>query len=232
MSRTPKKRFARHVRAGPAGAHSRIMTQLPDPRITVLSAAARRLLPPSDDVAAALCALTDADLLRLRALARLRARALPPGGVGWPDLLQEAVLRALDGSRRWPPGVPLIAFMGGIMRSLCADHWRQCRREGTALSAAAGLMANTLEEVAESTPDHSPGSDPERSYASTQALASLDRLFADDSVALRVLAGLADDLPAAEIRLHYGLSEVEYDTARRRIRRTLLRHGLAWSCGR
>ena len=207
------------------------MTQLPHPHSAEHSGAARGLLPPSGDVAAALGSLTDADLLRLRAVARLRARALPPGGAGWPDLLQEAVLRALDGSRRWPPGVPLIAFMGGIMRSLCTEHWRRYRREGTAFPAAAG-MANSWESAAESMPDPAPGSDPERSYASTQALASLDRLFANDPVALRVLAGLADDLSAAEIRLHYGLSEVEYDTARRRIRRSLLRHGLAWSCGR
>ncbi len=191
------------------------MTQLTDPRHAA-PADATGPLPPSGDVAAALCTLTDADLLRLRAVARLRARALPPGSVGWPDLLQESVLRALDGSRSWPAGVALIAFLGGIMRSLCTEHWRRYRWEG----------------IADCVPDSSPGSDPERSYASVQALAALDRLFADDPVALRVLAGLADDLSAAEIRLHYGLSEVEYDTARRRMRRTLLRHGLAWSCGR
>ena len=191
------------------------MTQLFDPRRTAPPGAAGPL-PPSGDVAAALCALTDADLLRLRAVARLRARNLPSGSVGWPDLLQESVLRALDGSRRWPPEVPLLAFLGGIMRSLCTEHWRRYRREG----------------IVDRMADPSPGSDPERSYASAQALAALDRLFADDPVALRVLAGLTDDLSAAEIRLHYGLSEVEYDTARRRMRRTLLRHGLAWSSGR
>ena len=43
--------------------------------------------------------------LRLRAIARLRARSLP-GGVSWSDLLHEAVVRALAGVRPWPPGVP------------------------------------------------------------------------------------------------------------------------------
>lgn len=209
------------------------MTHPPDPLSAAPPSTAAGPLPPSGDVAAALCVLTDADLLRLRAVARLRARALPPaGGTGWPDLLQEAVLRALDGSRRWPPGVPLMVFLGGVMRSLCAEHWRRYRREGKELSAVAGAAANAWQGTVARVPDHSPGSDPEQSYASAQALAALDRLFADDAVALRVLAGLADGLTAAEIRHLYDLGEMEYDTIRRRMRRALLRHGLAWSCGR
>jgi RNA polymerase sigma-70 factor (ECF subfamily) len=69
------------------------------------------------------------DLLRLRAIARLRARSLPDG-TSWSDLLHEAVLRALAGARRWPPGVSLLAFLAGIMRSLCDEQWRHHRRQG------------------------------------------------------------------------------------------------------
>jgi hypothetical protein len=47
--------------------------------------------------------------------------------------------------------------------------------------------------------------------------------------ALRVITGLISGMAAEEIRRHYDLTAVEYDTTRRRIRRTLLRHGLAWS---
>lgn len=177
------------------------------------------LLPPSD-VAAALAALSDDDLLRLRALARLRARGLP-GGVAWSDLLHEAVLRALEGTRRWPPGVPLLAFLAGIMRSLCNEQWRRCRREGPALQpedTAAATLAGTAFDA-----------DPERAYAAAEALAAVDRLFASDTVALKVIAGLTNGLDAEEIQRHYGLGAVEYDTARRRMRRALLRHGLAWA---
>ena len=58
--------------------------------------------PPQQDVGAALAALSGEDLLRLRAIARLRARSLPPGGLTWSDLLHEAVLRALAGDRAQP----------------------------------------------------------------------------------------------------------------------------------
>ena len=85
--------------------------------------------PPQRDVGAALAALSQEDLLRLRAIARLRARSLPPGTMSWSDLLHEAVLRALTGARPWPPAVPLLAFLAGVMRSLCDEQWRRHRRQ-------------------------------------------------------------------------------------------------------
>ena len=175
--------------------------------------------PPPRDVGAALEALSDDDLLRLRALARLRARGLPDG-VAWSDLLHEAVLRALEGTRRWPPGLPLLAFLAGIMRSLCAEQWRQRQRESPLPQP--GDAAVTLADVATD-------SDPERAYAAAEALAAVDQLFASDALALKVIAGLTNGLSAEEIQRLYGMSAVEYDTARRRMRRALLRHGLAWA---
>jgi len=83
----------------------------------------RPAVPPQRDVGAALAALSQEDLLRLRAIARLRARS------SWSDLLHEAVLRALTGARPWPPGVPLLAFLAGVMRSLCDEQWRRHRRQ-------------------------------------------------------------------------------------------------------
>ena len=59
------------------------------------------------DVARAIRTLSDSDLVRLKALARLWSRGLP-GGLGWVDILNEAIVRVLDGSRAWPPGVPLL----------------------------------------------------------------------------------------------------------------------------
>src|SRR5262249_61231703 len=71
--------------------------------------------------------------------------------------------------------------------------------------------------------------DPERACAAAEALAAILRLFASDKAALKVIAGLISGKAADDIRRHYGLTAVEYDTTRRRIRRTLLRHGLTSS---
>ena len=94
----------------------------------------------TEAVARALAALTSSDLLRLKRLAQLRARLLP--GLEWDELLNEAVLRALDGSRRWPDGVPLLAFLAGIMRSLVdsrASNARSATVPGLEIALAAPL---------------------------------------------------------------------------------------------
>jgi DNA-directed RNA polymerase specialized sigma24 family protein len=173
----------------------------------------RYAVPPQRDVGAALAALSGENLLRLRAIARLRARALPLGGMSWCDLLHEAVLRALTGARPWPPEVPLLAFLAGVMRSLCDEQWRRHRRQDHLPTSYDGGGAD----------------DPERACAAAEALAAIQRLFAADAAALKVINGLISGMAAEDIRRHYGLTAVQYDTTRRRIRRTLLRHGLAWS---
>ena len=172
----------------------------------------RYAVPPQRDVGAALAALSEEDLLRLRVIAKLRARSLPDG-MSWSDLLHEAVLRALTGARPWPPGVSLLAFLAGVMRSLCDEQWRRHRRQDRLpiLQGSGGA------------------DDPERACAAAEALAAILRLFASDKAALRVITGLISGKAADDIRRHYGLTAVEYDTTRRRIRRTLLRHGLTWS---
>ncbi len=171
---------------------------------------------PSRDVARAIAELTEGDLLRLKVLARLRVRGLP-GGIGWADLLHETILRALSGARRWPAGVPLMAFLAGIMRSVCSEHWRRARRERQVLVAEAAEVDAA---------DTSPGADQERLVAAAQALAAIYRHFAEDGTVLKIMAGLAEGLSAREIRRRHDLTQTEYDTARKRLRRAVLRDGL------
>jgi RNA polymerase sigma-70 factor (ECF subfamily) len=171
-----------------------------------------RTVTAGQDVRAALAAMPADDLLRLRAIARLRARSLP-AGMSWSDLLHEAVLRALAGSRPWPPGVPLLAFLAGVMRSLCDEQWRRHRLHQALPALGCGGTAD----------------DPERALAARETIAALHRQFASDTVATQVITGLLSGMAPETIRRHYGLSDTEYDTARRRMRRTMLRHGLTWS---
>jgi DNA-directed RNA polymerase specialized sigma24 family protein len=174
------------------------------------------------DVARAIQALSDTDLVRLKALARLWARGLPPG-IGWTDVLHEAIVRALDGSRKWPPGVPIVAFLSGVMRSICGDQWRRARLESEML-----VRDDDVADVCASGDEvKSPG--PERVVAAAQSLAAIDQLFAGDALALKIIAGLAEGLTPPEICKRYGMSERQYDSTRKRMRRALLRRGLAWS---
>jgi DNA-directed RNA polymerase specialized sigma24 family protein len=112
--------------------------------------------------------------------------------------------------------VPFLAFLSGVMRSICDDHWRRALRRH-------GDLADLDAFVGDDTPD------PERMLAAAQALAEVHRLFAGDPPALKIVAGLAEGLTASEICRLHGMEERAYDTARKRIRRTLLRCGLSRS---
>src|SRR5258708_30429766 len=177
---------------------------------------------PSRDVASVLGALSNAELLRLNALARLWTRGMPET-LSWADVLQEAIARALDGSRKWPPGVPILAFLSGVMRSICDDHWRHAVREAKVIVRSRDTVDTRAEEASAGHPD------PERVVAAAQALSDIYDLFTGDPAALKIITGLADGLTATEICQTYGLSEREYDTTRKRMRRALLRAELEWS---
>lgn len=179
-----------------------------------------RVLCPSE-TALALELVSATDLLRLKTLARLQARGLPPE-VAWDDLLQEALTRVLTGARRKPAAVAMVAFIAGIMRSLRSEYWHRAR----ARSAAEGARAAPAAQAPQA-PVEAP--DPERALAAAQALAAIGKLFEDDAVVLGIILGLAEGLAAEEIRLAMGLTRTDYDSARRRLRRRLLQEGL--TCG-
>jgi DNA-directed RNA polymerase specialized sigma24 family protein len=171
------------------------------------------------EMARVLAGLSPTDMLRLKAVARLRTRGLP-SDTNWSDLLNEAIARALDGTRQCPEGLGIVVFLAGIIRSIASEHWRRLRRE-------AGIFDLSGDDGGADAADPAP--DPERNLATLQALAALDQLFAGDLAASQILAGLAGGLSPKEIRETYGLSETDYDSTRKRMRRLLLRQGIAWS---
>jgi DNA-directed RNA polymerase specialized sigma24 family protein len=190
-------------------------------RQNVVRAAESPLQPPAGR-ALALQLVTDCDLLRLKVIARLHGRSLPPD-LSWADLLQEALARVLDGSRAIPPGVPPVAFLAGVMRSIKAEHWRRRRRAKEQQPVLATEYQVVAAETAEAC---DPQPDPERWLIAAQQLQAIGTLFAQDAVALQIIAGLGDGLTAEEIRRALGLTKTDYDSARKRMRRALIRAGL------
>ena len=177
--------------------------------------------PPAER-ALAVQLVSDCDLLRLKVIARLHGRSLPPD-VSWADLLQEAFTRVLDGSRAIPAGVPPVAFLAGVMRSIKAEYWRRRRRA----TAPQPVLATRYQLVAPETAEAcDPQPDPERWLIAAQQLEAIGTLFAHDPVALQIIAGLGDGLTAEEIRRTLGMSKTEYDSARKRMRRAVIRAGL------
>lgn len=183
----------------------------------------RRALRPTES-ALALELVNETDLLRLKTIARLHARGLP-ADLSWEDLLQEAITRVLTGARRIPKAVSFVAFVAGVMRSLRSEHWRRVgaggRRDRRAQASSEFHSYPSRDAaLADAVPD------PERSLIALEELKAIERLFAGDPVVLTILEALGRGLGAEEIRAATGLGKTAYDSARKRLRRCLLREGL------
>lgn len=179
----------------------------------------RRILRPAE-TALALNLITRMDFLRLKAIARLYARGLPPD-VGWDDLLQEAFTRVIAGSRRKPEGIGMVAFVTGIMRSLRSEHWRRARGE-----TGETLRIDHSGDLSDCPELRDPAADLERALLARERLAAIERSFAADPLLMGMLQGLAEGLSPAQIRASLKISKTDYDSARKRLRRTLLKEGL------
>lgn len=191
----------------------------------------RKMLPLVDgkelrpaQAAVALELVSEMDFLRLKAVARLYARGLPPA-VDWDDLLQEAFTRVLIGTRVKPDGLDMVSFIAGIIRSLRSEHLRRAFGGG----GAGTMHIDTAIEPGHDLALLDPAPDPERALVAQQELDQIRRLFADDPLALAIIKGLGDGLTAEQIRATGNTSKVDYDSARKRMRRCLLREGL--TCG-
>lgn len=157
----------------------------------------------SDEAAAALAALSPADRIRLEKLARNR---LHDAGDAWRDLLQEAVRRILDRSRKWPRGVPLIAFVAEVIRSLASEYRRQESRL-------------TMDDATKTLVSDNPG--PDREAEARSEMKAIENHFGDDDEALAVIMARFEGYPPEEIQTMFNLTSTQYDTTLKRIRRKM-----------
>ena len=142
----------------------------------------------------ALATMSDADFGRLEKIARIYA-AKTRGRMSPTDLLNEAVLRTLDGRRNWKRTVALHTHLEGAMKSI-ASHVK-------------------------SPPEWDPlGPDPDQAESS-DGVAELVQHFEekDDDDALLVLAEMAEGKTPAEVRVSLGLEQKRYEAIMKAIRR-------------
>ncbi len=177
---------------------------------------------PRPDIERAILALTDGELLRLRAYARWRVRSLGDRCVEYSheDLLSEALAAAIEGRRHWyPERVELLGFLFGAMRSI-ADNWGKRSRAAERLAPHAqpdDMGGATSDDVLSGQPS------PEETVIARQHKESVLRLFDDDPVATLVICELDEGASLKDIRTKFGLTRLEYKAALKRLRRKLAR---------
>ena len=165
----------------------------------------------------ALRSLTASDLRRLQHLARIRAIGLEP--LEWGDLLNEAIARLLEGSRRWPRDVSLVVFLRETMRSIANGHLRRLEKRTVVAASALGTDAATGNRIVEGAGDVS--MEPEARTSASETLARVEGLFSGDKDAMAVISGKVSGQSPQEIQKEACMTATRYATTQRRIQRRL-----------
>ena len=180
------------------------------------------------EVDRAIEALTSSELLQLQIFAYVRIRGLGRAAREelWEDLLAEARLRTLIGTRHWNKDVDFVMHLKGAMQSISNSWKRQFKEEEPYLISELPVRNTRGHE-------YSPLDDVISAHTTAdQRLIEKDEedrllaTFKDDPIATQVLLGLLDGHKKSEIMLMNGLDERKYASAVKRILKLLGRRKL------
>jgi DNA-directed RNA polymerase specialized sigma24 family protein len=168
------------------------------------------------EIGAAIEALSSGDKLKLAAIDdRMRGGT----GLGRGDLVQEAVLRALDVSRKCPRSVSFMAFLVESMRSI-AGHERAKNRRNVSLTEVGEALNASVLDPAILPRNAEDGLIDKQESAVVQ---TIHAEFNDDPEAQLVLMGWMDALRGAAMLEATGLNQGQFDYAAKRIRTKMRR---------
>ncbi|MBI5450139.1 MAG: sigma-70 family RNA polymerase sigma factor [Gammaproteobacteria bacterium] len=178
-----------------------------------------------DQLSEAIESVSDADWLRLQKVAQSH---LWGTGLSDPqDLINEALARFLKGKRSWPTDIPFVLCVSYAMKSI-ADGVRNLseRKEeilaGDMASEEDDCDTDPMERFGDSrfAPDDLIENEDARKIAEKD-LATINQYFKDDSEVTWILMGIEDGLPASDIQTLSGMTQTQYETSRKRLRRGL-----------
>jgi hypothetical protein len=143
-------------------------------------------------------------------------------GKDYEDLYMEAVRATLAGDRRWRKSVSFVQHLIGAMKSI-SSHWAEERsRAASNVSPQPTAAAKGLRQRVESTTPCN--ASPEFKAVVQARIAQVESLFDNDLLVRDIIDGLKAEMTGPEIQQVLGISEKDYWTAMRRMRRLLDRH--------
>lgn len=190
----------------------------------------------TDDIRQAIELLTPEESIRLRKAA---SYCLWGTCYSSPDeLYNEAVKRAMNAAvgqkgRKWPKNVPFVAFMIKTMQGLSDDSMNSSAQRLTVSADAMALEGSTVDEALGAIPGRGyhhgdvvamavEAQERQESYEAAKPDAdAIDAFFAGDDEVGYLIMGKKDDMKPAEVREISGMTQIQYDTAKRRFRRGL-----------
>ncbi len=157
--------------------------------------------------------LQDTDYKKLMLIACHFAKNKLKGTIIEPDdLLHQAILKTLNGRRRWNRRFSIIEHLDGVMKS---DSGHEAdKRTARGFSQ---LPEDNVESI-----DQQPS--PEALLLIRDELKDLLDLFDGDEIALKLLRLKGDGFSASEIQLELGIEKKHYETVTKRIRRRVIKY--------
>lgn len=161
-------------------------------------------------------ALSASDFARLQLAAKGFSNRC---GIPWEDLLQEAYMRALSGTRTCRNGVETVAFMCGVMKSL-ASQANEARKTSISELSVTFRGEDAVLNVPAVTPN------PEQIAISTfdlrNVLASIEAATVGDEEVQLLIEGICDQMRGEQLQELLGVDAKGLATIRKRLRRIIL----------
>jgi DNA-directed RNA polymerase specialized sigma24 family protein len=177
------------------------------------STPARAMRPP-DEIRATIEAFTDLDWQRARRAAEYWARA---HGADAEDVMQDALERAVDGSRQCSQDISIFMFLSGAMRSISGDE-----RKARTRRAEIHLVAEDGSLVVDPIDERPNAAEVVQSRETAEGIKlALLGLFEDDLAAPTIVEGDMDGIEGEELRDLTGLDAKAFASKRRFVRRRI-----------
>ena len=161
-------------------------------------------------------AFSNADRLRLRSTAQFYA-VYP---VEPDELIQEALCRALAGTRKCPRTVNVVRFLAEAIRSIAHGELQKVENQRDEVS----VHDETVEDPDSITPKEPSPTAEERMISDEQARNtenSLLELFDDDEQAQLIVLGMLSGAEGTELREATELDQTGFNSKRRKVRRQI-----------
>jgi hypothetical protein len=179
----------------------------------------------SNEVLAALESLSHEECLRLERYAQSRVGSLGRGSMSSDGsaLLSESIRATCEGERSWhKTSVDFVGHVIGVIRSKSSHLHKKAASNRTYLESDVMTEAGTL---VENSPSQSPNQ--EATILANEAVDRIEKAVGERPIAWLIMEARRDGMNRAEIIKEFQISETEYDTNLRWLRRTVpkLREG-------
>jgi uncharacterized protein (DUF433 family) len=187
-------------------------------RVPVESAATK------EEIVAAYDALTRPELIRLERYAKWRIRGLGARNLGryWEDLLREAITATYEDVRRWnKDSVDFPRHLIGAMRSI-SSRWAKefdpdeaMLESDTIRVSPEGIISNPVLDAQSQEPNA------QDSLEQQEEVEKIEQLVGGKPLAWLILEGRRDGMTGPQIRETLEISQKDYETAMKWLRRNL-----------